>query len=115
MTDEEFMELARATEKYLSKGKVFVQNPARMYDVIYAREIAKHLFPEAKINIKHDPLQTGALILEIEDFDLTVRETELFNDIVGKADNFEIYAIGDDKVKIAILFLKAMIKVYQEK
>lgn len=100
-----FMEVLR---QYLAREKMFIANPERMPDVNRATEMAEHLFPEATITIEDDPLQMGALILCIEDFDFTVRETKCFNTIVGKADNFEIYPTDDQNVKIAIVFQNAL-------
>lgn len=104
MNKDEFAEMIDDLSKYLSKPKAFIQDPLRMADVMHAMEIAKHLFPEAKITIEDDPIQMGALILCIEDFDLVVREIELFKDMIDKADNFEIFKFGEENVKIAILF-----------
>lgn len=111
MNDNEFMQFANVITQYLEEQKVFIPNLKRITEVDTATEIAKKLFPEAKITIEDDPLQLGALILCIEDFDLTVRETELFDSLVGKADNFEIYSVGNENVKIAILFNNAMTRI----
>lgn len=103
MNEEEFMELADVLEDYLEEKKVFVQNPQRMAEVNTATEIACRLFPDAEIDIEDDPLQLGAIILTIKDFDIVVRETEMFAQLINKADNFEIYHT-EESVKIAILF-----------
>ena len=76
--------LSHQLQEYLAKEKVFIYNPARMADINAAEKMAKYLFPEAKLNIRPDPLQMGALILEIEDYDLTVTETTLFDCKNGK-------------------------------
>ena len=110
--DKEFLEFTAVLEEYLSKEKVFVKDASRCAQVEYAMEIAKKLFPEAKVELEHDPLQMGALIVTIRDFDLTVRgETEinLFMQMVANASNFEIYAVIDEDVVIAILFNGALI------
>ncbi len=107
----EFQKFARILKRHLETQKVFIPNPQRMRDVNHATEMAQQLFPEAKITIEDDPLQLGALILCIEDFDLAVRETELFDELVGKADNFEIYSVGNENVKIAILFNHALTRI----
>ena len=107
MNDEEFMSLADKIDEYIKADKVFVQDLNRTREIKNAAEIAGQLFPNAKIDVADDPLQMGALILCIEDFDIVVRgvtEIDLFNDMVSKANNFEIYSIGDERVKIAILF-----------
>ena len=111
MNEEEFMNLTDLLTEYLEEQKVFVQNPQRMADVNTATETACRLFPEAKITIEDDPLQIGAVILRIEDFDIIVRETETFCDIIDKADNFDIYSIGDEMVRIDVLFGNALTRI----
>ena len=107
MNENELVDFAAKIDAYLNANKVFVQDLNRTREIKNATEIAYQLFPNAKIDIADDPLQMGALILCIEDFDIVVRgatEIDLFNDMVSKADNFEIYSIGNERVKIAILF-----------
>ena len=41
------------------------------------------------------------------------REINLFTELISKADNFEIYPIGDEKVKFAILFSGALTRLPQ--
>lgn len=108
---EELMGLSEVLKKHLSEQKTFVANPIRMKDIVAATEMAESLFPDAKITIEDDPLQLGALIIAIEDFDIAVRETKLFAAMIDKADNFEIYPTKDDNVRIAVLFNKALIRV----
>lgn len=111
MNDKEFMQFAEVLGRYLETQKIFIQNPQRMAEVNAATEMAERLFHEAKITIEDDPLQMGALILCIEDFDITVRETEAFCELVSKADNFEVYATDDEKVKLAIMFNNALNRI----
>lgn len=114
MNEEEFMSLADKIDKYIKENKVFVQDLNRTREIKTATEIASQLFPNAKVYIADDPLQMGALILCIEDFDIVVRgvtEIDLFKSMVGKADNFEIYSIGDERVKVAILFNKVLRRI----
>ena len=114
MNDREFIRVANAIGKYLDEKKVFVRNPARLADVERATEIAGELFSDMKIRIKDDPLQMGALILCIEGFDVTVRgerEIKLFTELISKADNFEIYPVGDESLKFSILFNGALTRV----
>lgn len=111
MDNNEFMQFADALTQYLEMEKVFIPNPKRLAEVNAATEMAKRLFPEAKITIEDDPLQMGAVILCIEDFDLTVRETELFSELISKADNFEIYPLGEENVVVAILFNNALTSI----
>lgn len=108
MNEEELVKLADILEEYLTENKVFVQNPERMSKVNAATEMACRLFPEAEINIEDDPLQMGAIILTIKDFDIVVRETEMFVEIINDADNFEIFK-DNEGIKISILFSNALI------
>ena len=111
MNEEEFNNLAAILAEYLETQKVFVQNPKRIEDVNAATETACRLFPEARIEIEDDPLQMGSLILSIEDFELTVRETDKFVELISKADNFEIFHCGGDEVRLAILFRNALVRI----
>jgi hypothetical protein len=100
--------------EYLDTKKVFIQDPVRFADVERATEIANELFSDMEITIEDDALQMGALILCINGFDITVRgerEIKLFQELISKADNFEIYPVGDEKVKFAILFSKVLRRV----
>lgn len=114
MTDEEFMNLAEKLGEYIQTDKVFFKNPARCADVERAVEIAEKLFKEAKITIKDDPIQMGALIVHIEDFDIVVRgqeEIELFKELISKASNFELYPTNDETVKFSLLFNEALKRI----
>ena len=118
MDDKEFDDLMVAIEKYLATEKVFIKNPERFADVQRATEIATQLFSEAEIAIDDDPLQMGALIVRIDGFDVTVRgetEIKLFSELISKANNFEIYAVGDERVRFALLFNNALTRLPQEK
>lgn len=111
MNEENLTNFVDLLTKYLETQKVFVQNPQRMAEVNAATETACRLFPDSQITIEDDPIQMGAVILRIEDFDIVVRETEAFCDIVDKADNFDIYPVGDEKVRADILFNRALILI----
>lgn len=114
MNDEQFMELMGDLKNYLEAEKVFIQNPIRYAEVRRATEIAKELFKEYDISIKDDPLQMGALILCIEGYDVMVRgerEIKLFTELISKANNFEIYPVGDEKIKFSILFADAFTRI----
>ena len=118
LTDTEFMTLMGDLKKYLDAKKVFIKNPARFADVQHATEIAKQLFKGMEISIKDDPLQMGALILCINGFDITVRgerEIKLFQELINKADNFEIYPVGNESIKFAILFSNVLVRLPQGK
>lgn len=114
MNDKEFMDLMDDLQKYLEREKVFIQNPVRYAEIQHATEIAKELFKDYDISIKDDPLQMGALILCIEGYDIMVqgeREIKLFTELISKANNFEIYPIGDERIKFSILFSNALTRI----
>ena len=72
-----------------------------------AVDLAKHLFPNAKIEIRDDPLQTGAMSLHMEHIDMVVRgerEINLFIQLIELADNFEVYPINDEEICFAAVF-----------
>lgn len=114
ITDEQFMSLMRGLGEYIDSKKVFVKNPARLNDVEQAAQIAKQLFQDYEITIEDDPIQMGALCLCINGFDITIRgkeEIRLFQKLIAKADNFEIYPVGDERIKFAIMFNGALTRV----
>lgn len=116
MTDEEFMSLMDDLGEYLKANKVFIQDPVRFAEVQRATEIARQLFPETEIVIEDDPIQMGALILSISDFDVAIRgETEinLFTEMISKANNVEIYQIGNERVHIAVVFSHVLTRLSQ--
>ena len=113
MDEKEFESLFAGLTEYLEKEKVFIKNPIRFAEIEQATEIAEELFAESNVSIEDDPLQMGALILKIEGLDIVARgkrEIELFQQLIDKADNFEIYAV-EDGIKFAILFANALIKL----
>lgn len=107
----EFKKFADCMGEYLRETKYFIRNPSRIADVERAMEKANELFPDSKVVIKDDPLQTGSLILYVEDFDIVVRETKDFTELVAKADGFEIYPIKGEKIAMSIMFNNALIRV----
>lgn len=114
MNDNEFAALMARLQKYLDKQKVFIKNPKRFADVEQATEIATRLFPKANISINEDPIQMGALIIRIEDYSIISRgerEIALFQELVSKASNFEVYTHDNENVRLAILFENALIRI----
>lgn len=114
MNDAEFLSLMGDLKEYIKAQKVFIQDPARFAEVQHATEIAKELFNDMEVTIEDDPLQMGALILCINGFDITVRgerEIKLFSELISKANNFEIYPVGNESVKFAILFNHVLIRL----
>ena len=107
----DFDQIIHATEQYLNAQKVFIQNPQRIEEIRNATEIAVELFPDAVISIVEDPLQMGALILQIEDEQLlVVREITRFFEMLQYADNFDIFCKGN-KISISVLFNKALVRI----
>ena len=107
MNYSEFMDFIRALTDYLEEEKVFIKNPARMADVERAVNIAKELFTNMQVNVVDDSIQLGSLVVRIDAYDITVRgtrERELFMELISKANNFEIYPVGDEKLRFAIMF-----------
>ena len=114
MNNTEFNALMDAFAKHLDQDKVFIKNPDRFADVERATEIASELFSDMNITISDDPLQMGALIVKITGLNIVVRgarEMKLFSELISKADNFEIYAFGDDDITFSILFNNALIRI----
>lgn len=114
MNEYEFQLLLNKINEYLATKKTFVENPFRITEIKSAATTAHKLFPDAKICINDDPLQTGSLYLHIELFDINLSdETEinLFVELVSASDNFEIYAHKDGYIVFALLFQNAFVKI----
>lgn len=114
MNDYEFQLLLNKLHEYLATEKTFVENSIRTMEIKNAAEVAHELFPEAKIYIKDDPLQMGAMILRIEAFDINIsteREMNLFSELINLADNFEVYAIEDGNIRLAIVFQDVLVRI----
>lgn len=114
LNNKDFSSLMGELKEYLEAQKVFIQDPIRFAEVERATEIAREIFKDMDISVEDDPLQMGALILCINGFDITVRgtrEIKLFQELIDKADNFEIYPIGDEKVRFAILFSRVLTRI----
>lgn len=107
MNDQQFQQFLNELQDYLKQPKVFVTDINRAREFYNAVDLAKQLFPDAKIEIKDDPLQTGAMSLHMESIDIVVRgerEINLFADLISLADNFEIYPISNEKICFAAVF-----------
>ena len=114
MNENKFMsEFLDGLREHLAQPKTFIQNLPRLVQINEAMQKAKQLFPDAKIYIEDDPLQTGSVYLCIESFDLFIRETEIvtLGEIVCNANNIEIYADEDKNACIALLFQDALIRI----
>ena len=114
LINNEFESLVEMLQRNLETEKVFVKNPERFADVQHATEIAKKLFSTMEITIQDDPLQTGSLAVCIKGFDMVVRgarEIKLFQELVSKADNFEIRPFADETLQFNIMFNRALTQV----
>lgn len=114
MANKEFDAILEAIRNHLKREKVFVQNPERMQEVAHAYDIAKALFPDHVTEIADDPLQTGALILQIDctEVDASMvldneEKIELFNEMVSAANNFEFYK-HNGNIRFAAVFNGAL-------
>lgn len=111
MNDKELITFAEHLQKYLETEKVFIKNAARFAEVEEAFNLAQQLFSDSDVTIADDPLQMGALILRIEGYDVVVRDIALFQKLIAKASNFEIYPIGDEKMKFSLVFSGALTRM----
>lgn len=114
MTDAEFQLILNKLGEYLSKEKRFVNNPMRQREINDAFTKARQLFPNATISFIGDPIEMGAIILDIKADDLTLHgetEMKIFSDIIAHADNFEIYALADRRICFAAVFQDALINI----
>ena len=115
MTDKEFTRFLDALSAHLASEKNFIVNPFRLREFEQAMEMAKELYPNAKVYASEDPLEMGAMILNIEEYDLGAsfaREIKLFKDIIFLADNFEIRTTSEpEMVRLAALFNNVFIRV----
>lgn len=114
MENNEFDFIMQSISAHLKREKVFVPNPGRMKDVVYAMQVAKILFPDHVTEIKNDPLHTGALILQIDctDVDASMvvdsqKNIALFNEMVALANNFEFYK-ANGNIRFAVVFNGAL-------
>ena len=114
MNDKEFALLAKGLQQYLERDKVFIKNPERFAEVENAYVIAKKLFADSVVTIEDDPIQMGALILDIKGYDIVIRgqeEIALFSEMISKADNFEMYPIDNEKICFALVFSRALARM----
>lgn len=111
MNDEEFMAILDQLKDYINSKKTFVENPFRMDEFKKAIEIATKLFPEAKIEMRDDPLEMGAMILRIKDYDIDITETDLFVDLIRLANNWNIYPCDNGNVCLAGVFNNVLVRI----
>ena len=114
MTDDEFYAILNSLGEYLQSEKRFVTNPVRHAEFEQAVRNAREIFPEAKIEIRDDPLERGAMILHIEDFDLDIckgKQIDLFIDILHNAENCEFYTLPNGNTCIAIVYQGVLMRI----
>lgn len=107
MNNAEFMEILKELGAYLKEEKQFEVVQKRKKEFEEALLTAQTLFPDAGIEVHDDPLEMGALILSVENYNIEVSSSEgmeLFSRLTQKADNFEIVAIEPENVRLAIVF-----------
>lgn len=114
MNDAEFQRILNQLGQYITTDKNFVVNPVREPVFKRAVALAYELFPNANVYIKDDPLQMGAMILRMEAFDINIsteREIILFTELINLADNFEVYAIENGNIRLAIVFQDVLVRI----
>lgn len=114
MTDNEFHAILSSLDEYLKMEKRFVANPMRHAEFEQTVRKAREIFPEAKIEIRDDPLEMGAMILHIEDFDLDIckgNQIDSFIEILSGADNCEFYTLPNGNVCIAIVCQGVLVRI----
>lgn len=114
MNDAEFQGILNQLGQYLATDKNFIVNPVREPEFKRAVALANELFPNTNVYIKDDPLQMGAMILRMEAFDINIsteREIILFTELINLADNFEVYAIENGNIRLAIVFQDVLVRI----
>ena len=104
MTLEEFIEYLRLE---FTRETKFTLNPQRQKEFSKAyREIESLLSDciDARMWCEIGSLINGYAAIIIECDSIVVREIQTFCDAIKAADNFEIYPIADDKVRMDIMF-----------
>lgn len=104
MTLEELIEFLRQDAQ---REKVYVLNPQRQREFADAYREIEILLDEcidAKMWCEMGELYNGYASIMIECESIIVREMQKFCTAIRKASNFEIYAIGEDRVRVNIMF-----------
>lgn len=105
MTLEKFLEELR---KYEQQPKMWVVNLQRQTEFMQAYKGISALVlaedPDAKIECEMHEINIGAGVIRIEADELIVREIQRFCAAISKANNFEIYPLVNDKMRMSIMF-----------
>ena len=115
LNDEQFYEILAKLKKHLESEKVFIQNPFRAREMVRAVEIMHELFPEDEVEIKDDPLQTGAMIISVEMPYMVIRgerELALFNELTGLINNFEVTSeMKKESVQFSVVIQEVNVRI----
>lgn len=109
MADKQFQQFLSELQTYLKQPKIFVTNIERAMEFYNAVHLAQTLFHGDNVEVREDPLQTGAMILHVEMSDMIIRgqrEIKAFSEMIELADNFEIYHVGKGNICFAAVFQK---------
>jgi hypothetical protein len=105
MTLEEFLEKLR---KYSEQPKIWVVDLQRQTEFIQAYKDLSNVVlaedPNANIKCEMHEINDGSGVITIESSWVIVREIEKFCNATSKANNFEVYPLITDKVRIAFMF-----------
>ena len=107
MNDMNFEQFLTELQTYLKQPKVFITNLNRAREFYTAVDLARNVFSGVTIEIREDPLQTGAMIIHAEMPDIVMRgamEIKSFSAMIALADNFEIYPIDKKNVCFAAVY-----------
>lgn len=115
MEDQQFYEILDKLKQHLKTEKVFVQNPFRAREMLRAIEIMHGLFPEDEVQVKDDPLQTGAIIISVEMPYMVIRgerELALFNELTNLINNFEVTSeMKKESVRFSVVIQEVNVRI----
>ena len=105
------MFLAKMKE-WQSNPHMFIVNNNRMKEMEMAHDILEKIIheydPDATIKVDMNVLNDGSASIVIETCDFVVHNVQEFITVIKNANNFEVYPILDDKIRIAIMFNNVM-------
>ena len=95
MTEDEIFS---QTNAFYKGNKIVIPNMHGVNKVKSAWTLAMEMFPTAQITVNDDPLQEGAMFLQVKDIDFTVREMMFAHDLIKDAETIEIFSEDEDCV-----------------
>ena len=99
----------------LAKPRTYVLNPERLKEVEQAYktlcQIVLPVCPDAKFECRMHELFDGSAVIRIHMDELIVEDVKKFIQGVVHADNFEIYTVGENQIKMALMFYGVMEEV----